>query len=265
MNWVRGFSGRADSPGVRNVEDAPRPMRQELVDLFFTIAEHSPDEIPVEHVYRASAQSLGIEASNVPNGGFRYGTGRDIRGVDWTRVYDLIARLWPDFERHGLGRKYRDGVNRILAAYLSAWELDEDGKLNRVLPVAAQAQVSEAFAELNNPRFEPALELLKAGKHAFDARPRRDRDACSNVFDALESVAKEKYAMPAATYGQVVVRLRTNATFNADIVALMADLNDLRNHNFGHGMTTQFGLTGAEVDFTYLACIGAILLLARTP
>jgi hypothetical protein len=134
-----------------------------------------------------------------------------------------------------------------------------------VLPVAAQAQVSEAFAELENPRFEPALELFKAGKDAFDARPRRDRDACSNVFDALESVAKEKYALPTATYGQVVARLRTNVTFNGDIIALLSGLNDLRNHNFGHGMTTQFSLTSAEVDFTYLACMSAILLLARTP
>lgn len=70
-------------------------MRQELVDLFFTIAEHHSDEIPPEHIYRATAQSLGIDASGVPYSGFRYATGRDIRNVDWPRVYDLIMRLWP--------------------------------------------------------------------------------------------------------------------------------------------------------------------------
>jgi len=37
-------------------------MRQELADLFFTIAEHNQDEIPPEHIYRATAQSLGIDA-----------------------------------------------------------------------------------------------------------------------------------------------------------------------------------------------------------
>lgn len=173
-------------------------------------------------------------------------------------------RLWPDFERHGSGRRFREGTNRILAAYGVAWDLGDDGRLIRVLPIAARAQVSDAIAQLNEPRFEPALELFKAGRDAFDSRPRRDRDACSNVFDALESVAKEKYAMPSATYGRVVTRLPAS-TFNADIIALLSGLNNLRNHNFGHGMTTPFGLTGAEVDFTYLSCVGAILLLVRTP
>ncbi len=48
---------------MRNVEDASRPMRQELVDLFFTLAEHHPDEIPLEHIYRATAQA---SASRLP-------------------------------------------------------------------------------------------------------------------------------------------------------------------------------------------------------
>jgi hypothetical protein len=240
-------------------------MRQELVDLFFSLSEHSQDDVPPEHVYRATAQSLGIEASGVPYGGFRYATGRDIRGVEWPRVFDLISRLWLDFERHGLGRQFREGVNRILAAYCVAWELGEDGRLSRVLPIAAQLQVTGAFAELQNPRFGPALQLFSAGRNAYDDRPRRDRDACSNIFDALESVVKENYTMPNATYGQVVARLRATATFNSDILALLTGLNDLRNHNFGHGMTTRFSLTSAEVDFAYLACIGAILLLTRTP
>jgi hypothetical protein len=266
VNWIRGFSEQsAGASGARNLEDAPQPMRQELTDLFFSLAEHSQDEVPPEHVYRVTCQSLGIAASGVPYSGYRYASGRDVGRVEWLRIYDLIARLWPDFDRHGYGRQFREGTNRILAAYGVAWELGDDGRLNRVLPVAAQVQVSEAFAELHDPRFEPALDLFKAGRDAFDARPRRDRDACSNVFDALESVAKEKYSMPTATYGQVVAWLRTNTVFNADIVALLSGINDLRNHNFGHGMTTAFSLTGAEVDFTYLTCIGAILLLARTP
>jgi hypothetical protein len=266
VNWIRSFSEQsAGASGARNLEDAPQPMRQELVDLFFSLAEHSQDEVPPEHVYRVTCQSLGISASGIPYGGYRYASGRDVNRVEWPRIYDLIARLWPDFDRHGHGRLFREGTNRILAAYGVAWEQGDDGRLNRVLPVAAQVQVNEAFAELHDPGFEPALDLFRAGRDAFDARPRRDRDACSNVFDALESVAKEKYAMPNATYGQVVARLRADANFNADIVALLSGLNDLRNHNFGHGMTTQFNLTSAEVDFTYLACIGAILLLARTP
>jgi hypothetical protein len=36
MNWIRGFSDQeSDTQPMRNVEDAPQEMRQELVDLFF--------------------------------------------------------------------------------------------------------------------------------------------------------------------------------------------------------------------------------------
>jgi hypothetical protein len=266
VSWIRGFSSQSSgSSQTRNVDDAPRSMRQELVDLFFSIAEHNPDEIPPEHIYRATAQSLGIEASGVPYSGFRYATGRDVRNVDWPRVYDLIMRLFPDFERHALGRKYQEGVNRILAAHSVAWELDDQGRLYRVLPTGAIQQVAAAFQELQAERFAPALELFNAGRDAYDDRPRRDRDACSNMFDAMESVAKEKYQMPHATFGQVVSHVPSTGTMNAQIMNVLSALNDLRNRNFGHGMTTPFQLSSAEVDFTYLSCIGGILLLTRMP
>jgi len=51
----------------------------------------------------------------------------------------------------------------------------------------------------------------------------------------------------------------------ADVIAVLREINDLRNHNFGHGMVAPFAFTGAQVDFTYTICAGAILLLARTP
>src|SRR5208282_1294243 len=97
------------------------------------------------------------------------------------------------------------------------------------------------------------------------ARPRRDRDACSNVFDSMESVAKEKLEMPQATFGQVVTHIRQRQALNEQVVGLLEAINTLRNRNFGHGMVDPFSLTGPEVDFIYLTCIGAILLLARTP
>jgi hypothetical protein len=266
VSYVRTFSGHSGGDsGPRALEDAPGPMRQELVDLIFSIAEHNYEEIPPEHVYRVIGQSLGIHASGVPYSGYRYATGRDIGKVDWPRIYDLIARLWPDFDRQGFGYKYREGVNRILAAYLTAWELDDQGRLYRILPIAALTQVTAAFEELQAERFAPALELYKAARDAYDDRPRRDRDACSNMFDAMESVAKEKYQMPTATFGQVVSRIPQTGTMNAQVTNVFSALNDLRNKNFGHGMTTPFQLSSAEVDFTYLSCVGGILLLTRMP
>lgn len=263
-NMIREFSAQErKGPTTRTSEDAPQPMRQELVDLFFSLAEHHEDEIPSEHIYRVTCQSSGIDASGAPYGGFRYATGRDIRRLEWPRVYDLIARLWPDFDRLGLGRQFQEGVNRILAAYGAAWDLGYDGRLSRVLPHVAQAQLEAAIAELSDERFEPALELFKAARDAFDARPRRDRDACCNAFDAAESVAKVKLMMPDATFGQVIARVRQMGTLSEQIVGVLESINALRNRNFGHGMATLFSLTAPEVDFTYLTCVAAVLLFAR--
>jgi hypothetical protein len=84
VNWIRGFSEQpAGASGARTLEDAPEPMRQELVDLFFSLAEHRPEEVPPEHVYNVTSQSLGIHASGNPYGGFRYASGRDVRKVEW--------------------------------------------------------------------------------------------------------------------------------------------------------------------------------------
>lgn len=265
MSWIRSFSGQAGgASGTRDLEDAPLPMRQELVDLFFSLAEHNHDEVPPEHIYQVICQSLGINSFSVPYS-YRSTAGRDVRGVDWPRFYDLISRLWPDFDRQGFGHQFRDGVNRILAAHCAAWELSEDGHLYRVLPVAAHVQVNAAFEELNDPQYTPALTLFNAARGAYDDRPRRDRDACTNIFDALESVAKIKYSRPNDTFGQVKNHLEQNNHLSAEIIAMLTALNQLRNQHFGHGMVANFSLTGAEVDFTYLACIGAILLLTRTP
>jgi hypothetical protein len=121
------------------------------------------------------------------------------------------------------------------------------------------------MGELSAPRFAPALALFDAARDAYDDRPRRDRDACSNVFDALESVAKEMHRMPSATFGQVVAHIEQTGAHNAQVAAMLRTINALRNNHFGHGMTTPFDLTGPQVDFTYLTCIAAILLFARTP
>ena len=264
MSWIRAFSSQSGDSETRDIEDAPGSMRLELVDLFFSIAEHFPDEISPEHVYTATYQSLGLQATG-SYGAYRQAAGREVRKVDWPRIYDLIARLWPDFDRQGFGNKYREGVNRILAAHRTAWELDDEGRLYRILPVAALDQVTGAFEELHAERFAPALKHFNDARDAYDDRPRRDRDACSNMFDAMESVAKEKYQLPNFTFGQVVHKIPQTGTMNPQITNVQNSLNDLRNKNFGHGMTTPFNLSPAEVDFTYLSCVAGILLIARMP
>jgi len=264
---IRDFNNRERPVPLRNVEDAPQGMRQEFIDLFFTLIEDLPRPNPLtpDHLYRIISQSLGIQAAGNPYGGFRYAAGRDIRGVEWPRVYDLISRLWADYDRADISGDFLEGINRILAGYGSAWELRADGRLHRVLPLPAQQQVEAAIAELQDARYAAARPLLAAAIEAYDARPRRDRDVCANAFDAVESVAKTKYGMPNDTFGGVLNHLRGAAAFNPQVLTVLESINALRNRNFGHGMVAPLNLTSAEVDFTYLICIGAILLFTRTP
>jgi len=266
MNWVRDFTlNQVGNPPARNVEDAPQPMRQELTDLILGLSEQNPGTIQTGRLHGIMGQSLGVAIAGQPYGGFRYAAGRDLARADWPRVYDLIVRLWPEFVAVGLADQYREGVSRILAAYASAWDLSANGRLERVLPGAAQAMVVAALAELNHPAAAPALQLFNAARDAYDDRPRRDRDACSNIFDAMESVAKIKYQRPNDTFGQVKNHIEANRLLRAEIIPILTSLNQLRNSNFGHGMVVQFNLVPAEADFVYLTCIGAILLLTRTP
>ncbi|MGA9754526.1 MAG: hypothetical protein WBV23_05220 [Desulfobaccales bacterium] len=262
MSHFRDFSSSDEFPQpVRNIDsDAPQAMRQELIDLIFHLAEHNSPPLSDDRMYRIISQSLGISASGQPYGGYRYAAGRDLRSADWKRVYDLICRLWPEFRSVGVDRDYRQNINRILSSYGVVWELNEQGRLQRHLPIQAQVMISTAIAELGQPRFAPALTLFNAAQDAFDDRPRRDRDACCNIFDSLESVAKEVFNMPNATFGAVLANIRQTRALNNEVISALEAINTLINRNFGHGMAVPFDLSSKEVDFTYLTCIGAILL-----
>jgi hypothetical protein len=94
MNWIRDFGMREGVPLARTLEDAPREMRQELMDVFFGLVEQNAGVgLSDDRIFRVISQSLGIAPAGNPYGGYRYAAGRDIRGVHWQRVYDLIPRL----------------------------------------------------------------------------------------------------------------------------------------------------------------------------
>ena len=265
MTHFRDFSSSDEfEPPVRNIDsDAPEGMRHELIDLVFHLAEHNRLLLSEERMHRIICQSLGERASGQPYSGFRYAAGRDLASADWRRVYDLISRLWPEYFSAGVSEEYHQGVNRMLAAYGVVWELTEEGRIRRQLPISAQKLVDVAIAELNASRFAPALALMNAARDAFDDRPRRDRDACANIFDCMESVAKEVFNLPNATFGSVLKHVRQKNVLQGEVVSVLDAVNTLRNRKFGHGMTVPFDLSSGEVDFTYLTCIGAILLLVK--
>lgn len=268
MGWVRNFTmPEGHVPRVRNIDsDAPLPMRQELVDLFFSLVDNNPHVLRVldhEHIYRVSCQNMGQAIAGNPYGGYPYAVGRDIQRVEWQQVYNLICRLWPEFSRADLGELYREGVNRILSAHGIVWDLSQDERLYRVLPAPAQALVESAVRELEKPEFEGARGSFKYAQEAYDDRPRRDPDVCKNIFNALESVAKTVYQMPTKTFGDVLKQIRRESSLDNFIVSVLESIYTLANNRFRHGMTEPFSLSPSEVDFTYLTCIGGILLFAR--
>lgn len=261
MHWIRQFSQNHAPARERNIEDAPQEMRAELVDFFFYLAGESYGRVHPRTIHDTTGLMLGVGIAAQPQSGYPARVARDIRGADWPRVYDWISRISTEFERANLAEPFRDGVNVILAANGVVWELNEAGQWQRVLAQPLREQVDAAIVQLARQEFAPALQLFNAAMEAFNARPRRDRDACANAFDALESVAKIIQQMPNSTFGQVLDEIRRQpGRMNEQIQRLLRDVEVLRHDNFGHGMAQVFALQGAEVDFVFTICAAGIRL-----
>jgi hypothetical protein len=260
---TRDFSAQLneEQPGHRRIEDAPEALRHEFIDLAFHVFERAMD-VDERRLHQIIVQSLGGYPSGQPYGGPRRECSREISRAQWPRVYDLICRLWVELPGP-LRDEYRTGVNRILAGHQVAWDLGEDGQMHRVLPPAADVQIDAAFRELNQPRFAAALTLLREAMNAYDDRPQRGREACANIFDSLESVAKEVFGMPTATFGNVLTEARRRQSMVGETVSALQKLYDMANGHFRHGMTIPFTLQLAEVDFVLISCIAGILLFVR--
>jgi hypothetical protein len=264
---LRSFSSQLeDLTASRTVDnDAPRGLRQEFIDAVYLLFERLPNgftERDEKRLHNIVMQSLGIQPSGNPYGGFRYAVARDVGKVPWQRFYDLIVRLEAEVPEI-FKTEYRMLVNQLLASNRIAWELRDDNRLHRVVPLAVTVQVEAAFHELGQPRFAAALASFREAIAAYDDRPQRGKDACKNIFDALESVAKTIGGTPSATFGNVLADIRKTQFLSSDTLASLQKLYDLANNHFRHGTTAPFALKPAEVDYFFIACLGATLLFIR--
>ena len=183
-------------------------------------------------------------------------------GADWQRFYDLIIRVAAEIPQ-SFQAEYRQIVNQLLGVYRIAWELDDTDHLRRVLPMAISIQVETAFLELSQPRFSAALASFQHGMAAYNDRPQREKDACKNIFDAVEATAKEIHQMPTATFGSVLTEVRKAQSLSTETLASLQKLWELANSHFRHGLTKPFALKPEEVDYVLVSCCGAILLFVR--
>jgi len=126
MTHVLSFSSSNESePPTRSIDnDAPEPMRNQLIDHILNVASNTAS-LDHRHFYDIIEQSIGERPSGQPYGGIKYALSRDLGRADWPKVYDVITRLWPEFQREELHGDYREGINRILADNKVVWELDE--------------------------------------------------------------------------------------------------------------------------------------------
>jgi hypothetical protein len=254
------MSGEIPVPQRHIDNDAPHQMRTELLNSVFALADDAvgPSE---RTLYNAITGALGLVAAVQPYGGLPRRASEHLNQADWPRVFDIILRLVPEFTRPGRLAEYRNAVNTTLAAHGIVWDLGEDGRLVRVLPAEVANQVTATVRELADAQFQAARELLAAAQDAFNAIPRRDRDACANVFDAMESAGRTRFG--GATFGDVLDNLRARGGIDQFTWRSLQALEIVRHNHFGHGGQAVFGLSPAEVDFVYISCIAGILLLAR--
>ena len=243
-----------------NDNNVPNGFRLELVDAVYLIFERTR-EFNERKLYQIILQSLGIVGPGSPMAGFRDRIGKEVVDVPWQRVLDLVVRLRAEVPTYE--SEYREVVNRLLSGYGLVWDLGEDGRLHRILPPVVQNQVEESFRELSLPRFAATLGLFRAAMMAYDDRPQRGREACKNIFDALESVSKEVFGLPAGTFGSVLAEVRKRPSMAPETISVLQKLYDMANGHFRHGMTTPFTLKAAEVDFVLVSSIAGILLFVR--
>jgi hypothetical protein len=103
-------------PQRRVDNDAPRQMRTELMDSVFALADNGVG--PTERaLYNAVTGALGVIAAVQPYGGIARHASEFLNEGDWPRVFDIILRLVPEFERRGRLGEYRHTVDTILAAH----------------------------------------------------------------------------------------------------------------------------------------------------
>jgi AbiJ N-terminal domain 4 len=260
MEVTKRFSirhGMEPEPSAPLFDDAPPRLRYFLVEAFQT--------------YISYHRALGIVgralckpklATTYP--GSPIETWLEINGYihacqSW-EIYNLIEEVWRDLVPEKQ-RQFAKALNEVFGKESIGWTLDHNGNLQRILPAAIQGQVEHVFRELEDPRFAPALVQVRSAHKAYNARPRADLDVCMNIFDALESVAKEVFSLPTATFGDVLKKAR--GTISPETISTLQKLGGLASSHFRHGRTEPFALKPAETDFVYVTCLAGMMLFVR--
>ena len=239
---------------------APSALRLEWISAVFGLADEGHSNST--NLYQMINGTLGISDSVKPYGGHAHRAGENLCRAEWERFYDVVLRIYREFSRCGAASKYIAVTNDVLAAHGIVWHLSDGGGLERILPTDVHVNVVAAFEELAEPKYKAACELFLLAKEAFDARPRRERDAGANAFDGLESVIKIRFG-DHGTFGQVLDKRK--GALNKEVFEVLRKIEVVRHNHLGHGTAAPFSLSSGEVDLIYVSCLMAARLIVRLP
>jgi hypothetical protein len=265
MDGKKRFSlrfGIEATPDQPIFDDAPKRIRFFAIDFLKDHYEHWVAKDLIARVFCLS--DLRIGALSQSHTWARLTT--EVNQSSWWGLFNLFEAIFEDL-RNDYGREHQDfaeELNSELAQESVGWRMDAVGKFQRQIPLAVRTEEESAFKELQAPRFAPALVHLESARRTFNARPRRDREVCSEAFDAVESVAKEWFTLPNATFGDILKAARNKSTCSSEATSILEKLYSLANNHFRHGMTDPFKLSAGKAEFVYVQCLSAILLFVRS-
>jgi hypothetical protein len=255
-------NGIEETPAQPIFDDAPRRLR-------FFVLDFARDNFHSHVAKDVVARALCLPDMLVSRRDMGGDTWQQLQGpifnCKWGELFNLLEAMYQALliRSDGFHRKLVDGLNQTFSEESIGWRMDGEGRLVRLLPAATQAEAESVFRELQNTRFAPALANVESAYDAFNARPRRDQEVCSSAFDALESVAKEVFSMPTATFGDVIKEARKRTVFASETLTILEKLYAMASSHFRHGMTEPFRLTPPEVEFVYVSSMAGILLFVR--
>jgi hypothetical protein len=265
MDEKKRFSlrfGIEAAPDKPIFDDAPKRLRFFAVDF---IKENYEAWVAKDVVARAFCL-VALRIATLAPGDTWVRITAEINQSSWWGLFNLLEEVFQDLkEPHGRAHQdFAQALNSVLAEENVGWRMDAVGSFQRQVPVVIRAEEEAAFRELQAPRFAPALVHLETARRAFNARPRRDREVCSEAFDAVESIGKEVFSFPSGTLGDALKAARSKMLFSSETTSALEKLYSLANNHFRHGMTDPFKLSPAETDYVYVHCLAAILLFVRT-
>lgn len=191
----------------------------------------------------------------------------------WGAVAEPIQRGYHDyFQHHHIafdaeeGRaSFREDVNRILRRNGLAYDLGEEGKIERLAPVGLREALERAVFHTGDGELDEMLEVAR--KKFLDPDDNVRREALEKLWDAWERLKTlEPGANKRESTQALLNRVASGPRFREALEREAYELREIGNSfQIRHSETTQEPLTQAEqVDYLFHRLFAMLRLLLRS-